>query len=530
MAAAGGQGELGFSPMELWGVLSRRFWWLVIPSGIGLVASLILALVWPAEYEAEAIVAVEPQDIPTHLVLPTVGTDTEAAFNAIRLRILARDKLSQIIDDLNLYPERAGDPRESVIIHMRNYITIDPLPPAVIDPRKPVQIESFRIAFRDRSPEIARDVANRLEREFRAANLDQRANQAQGTSEFIQAELQRGRRERERVGLELSVFKEKYRGELPEDMPINQQRLARLNIELTQVRSALETSAAQVGRLKVEIDEVRSHGPAEETFDPARRQQAAEIELSQHLARGKTEKHPDVVISRAEIAELDGLIAANKENDDRPMSHRESSLARELREHEVRQLVLGREIKRLNTTAAEYEDRIVISPRRGAAIGHLEAQYQSLTEAIEVLQAKKVAADMGQAVELAQKGEKFQVVEIAVLPSQPVSPNRPLFVLVGTVLGLLAGLSLLAVREIADESFHTVRDLQGTLGLPVLGTIPAIEVAGGAVVREGGMRRWIGTSLVVLALGAGVVGVYAARQVASEAHASAEVERGERDV
>ena len=135
MAAAGGQGELGFSPAELWGVLSRRFWWLAIPSGIGLVSSLILALVWPAEYEAEAIVVVQPQDIPIHLVAPTVGTDTEAAFNSIRLRILARDKLSQVIDDLNLYPERAGDPRESVIIHMRDYITIDPLPPAVIDPR-----------------------------------------------------------------------------------------------------------------------------------------------------------------------------------------------------------------------------------------------------------------------------------------------------------------------------------------------------------------------------------------------------------
>ncbi len=524
MAAAGGQGELGFSPAELWGVLSRRFWWLAIPSGIGLVASLILALVWPAEYEAEAIVVIQPQDIPAHLVMPTVGTDTEAAFNSIRLRILARDKLSQIIDDLNLYPERAGDPRESVIIHMRDYITIDPLPPAILDPRKPVQIESFRIAFRDRDPETARDVANRLTREFRAVNLDQRASQAQGTSEFIRAELQRARRERERVGLELSEYKEQHRGELPEDMPINQQRLARLNIELSQVRSASETSEAQVIRLKAAIDEVRSLGSSEEAFDPARRKQATQIELRQHLARGKTEKHPDVLISRAEIAELDILIAANKDATDRPMSFRESSLTRELREHEVRQLVQGRELKRLLSTAAEYEERIVVSSRRGAEIGHLAAQYQSLTEAIQVLQAKQVAADMGQAIELAQKGEKFLVVETAVVPEEPVSPNRPLFVLVGTVLGLLAGLSLLAVREIADESFHTVRDLQGTLGLPVLGTIPAIEVAGGgAAVRDGGVRRWIGAGLVALALGAGSLGVYAGGAVASETHAFAEV-------
>lgn len=121
------------------------------------------------------------------------------------------------------------------------------------------------------------------------------------------------------------------------------------------------------------------------------------------------------------------------------------------------------------------------------------------------------------------------MVETAVVPGEPVSPNRPLFVLVGTALGLLAGLSLLAVREIADESFHTVRDLQGTLGLPVLGTIPAIEVAGGAS-GSAGVRRWIGTGLVVLALGAGALGLYAARGVVSDAFAKVTLATGESDV
>jgi uncharacterized protein involved in exopolysaccharide biosynthesis len=527
MAATGDQGELGFSPAELWGVLGRRFWWLAIPSAIGLVVSLIIALAWPAEYEAAAIVMVQPQDIPQHLVLPTVGTDTEAAFNSIRLRILARDKLSQIIEDLNLYPERASDPRESVIIHMREYISIEPLPPAIIDPRKPVQIESFRIAFRDRNPETARDVANRLTREFRAANIDQRASQAQGTSEFIMAELGRARQERERIGLELSVYKEEHRGELPEDLPINQQRLSRLAGEISQVRSAAETSAAQSTRVKAELDELRATG-SEDSFDPARRQQMAEIELGQHLAMGKTEKHPDVVITKAEIVELEKLMKLNVGRD-RPMSPAERSLVRELREYEVRQMVFGRDVKRINAEIADYEDRIVNTPRRGAEIGALEAQYLSLTQAIHVLQAKQVAADMGQAIELAQKGEKFQVVETAVVPDEPVSPNRPLVVLVGTALGLLGGLALLALREIADDSFHTVGDLQGTLGLPVLGTIPAIEVAG-AGGQEGSVRRWIGTGLVILALGAGALGLYAARSVVSDAFASVMTPAEESDV
>ena len=485
MAEAGDRGELGFSPAELRAALGRQFWWLAIPSGIGLILSLVLALFWPAEYEAAAIVVVQPQDIPMHLVLPTVGTDTEAAFNSIRLRILARGKLSQIIDDLKLYPDLKGDPRESVIIHMRTFIAIDPLPPAIVDPRKPLKIESFRIAFRDRDPQLARDVANRLTREFRAANLDQRASQAAGTSEFIQAELGRARELREGIGFELSTYKEKHRGELPEDLPINQQRLSRLSTDLAQTRSALDTSMAQVNRLNVELDEVRAAG--DDTFDPARRKQAAEIELRLHLARGKTEMHPDIVVTRAEIFELEKLIE-NRDGEKRPKSQQEQSLHRELREYEVRKSVLGAAAKRLSTSISEYEDRILATPRRGAEIGHLEAQYLSLSESIVVLQSKQVSADMGRAIELAQKGEKFLVVETAVVPEDPVSPNRPLFILVGAALGLLAGLSLIALREIADESFHTVRDLQGTLGLPVLGSIPAIEAGGNG---GNGRRRWM---------------------------------------
>ena len=504
MAAARDQGDLGFDPGELWAVLGRRFWWFAIPSAFGLLISGVLALVWPAEYEAAAIVMIQPQDVPAHLVVPTVGTDTEAAFNSILLRILARDKLSQIIDDLKLYPEMSeSEPREVVIEHMRTFINIDPLPPAVVDPRKPVQIESFRIAFRDQDPTTARDVASRLTQEFQAINLDQRASQAEGTSEFILAELKNAHQMRTRVGIELSEYKEEHRGELPEDVPVNQQRLTRLTFELSNQQASYQTSVGHVDRIRADLEELRMSW-SEDGLDPALRRQAVELELRRHLAIGKTEKHPDVMISRKEIEQLEAMVAQGVQDEDRPVSRQESSLLRELRTHEVRAEVLEDEIERTRADIELYEDRILATPRRGAEIGHLEAQYLSLTQSISELQSKQVSADMGRAIELAQRGEKFQVVETAVIPQEPISPNRPLFVLIGVAVGLLSGLSLLAARELSDESFYTVRDLQGALGLPVLGTIPSIDV----VVSDspgGGVRRWIGSSLIVLALGGGAL-------------------------
>jgi len=500
MAAADSGNELGFGPGELLDVARRRLWWMGVPMAAGVLISGLLALFWPAEYEAAAIIGVYPQAIPTHLVVPTVGTDTEAAFSAIRLEIMARNKLSEIIDDLALYPEMQGQPREFVIREMRSNVSIEPLPPVILDPRKPVQIESFRIAFRDDSAKTARDVANRLTTEFQAANLDQRAAQAEGTSEFILSELRRARTERQRVGGELSQYKQEHRGELPEDLLINQQRLERLSGSLEVNKSNLETARGQVAEIQRELDQVRESG-SDGVYDPARRKKLVELEISQQLALGKTEKHPDLLIARSELIELDALIAKQGE-DERPSSPAEANLIRELRGYTVRADVLVSDVKRAEAGIVLYEERIVITPRRGAEIAALEAQYESLTVSMHELQGKQVEADMGRAIELSQKGEKFRVVEAAVVPAEPISPNRPLFVLVGSALGLLAGLSLVALREMADNSFYTVRDLQTTLGVPVLGTIPAIEAGG----RPQGLRRWIGTGVFLLAslLGGGV--------------------------
>ncbi len=65
--------EISFSLGDLKRILRRRMGWFLVPTLVGVVGALVLALALPASYEAASTVLVEPQGIPDTLVETTVA-------------------------------------------------------------------------------------------------------------------------------------------------------------------------------------------------------------------------------------------------------------------------------------------------------------------------------------------------------------------------------------------------------------------------------------------------------------------------
>jgi len=480
MAARDTRNEAGLSLGDLYGVLRRRRGWFVIPTAIGVVASLVLALTLPAEYEASATVTVEPPVIPDKLAPNTIASDTETRYENLKLQLLARDSLSSIITDFNLF-EGATTAREVQVEELRERILIAPLPPAIVDPRKPVELNSFRVSFRYSNPKIAAEVSNRLARDFISANLRDRTSLADGTMEFFDQQLQKARAGLADVARQITDYKENFQGELPEQLLLNRDRLERNRIDLASTEAKLETASDQHRLLSQSIQEMRMATSSDQS-DPSLRKRTLAIELNRQIALGKTEKHPDVVHTRAEMAQLDELMAATQ--DDAPIASRdELGLRDKLRDYEVDAKVFAGEVERLKADIAEYEQRIENTPRRAAELDHLEQQYKNINESIRMLQLKQVDAEIGKTIETNNKGERFRVVESAEIPNSPISPNRPIWFTAGTLLGLMLGLGLLVLREMSDRSFHSVMDVQNSLGLPVLAAVPEVTLGARAAGR-----------------------------------------------
>ncbi len=65
-----------------------------------------------------------------------------------------------------------------------------------------------------------------------------------------------------------------------------------------------------------------------------------------------------------------------------------------------------------------------------------------------------------------------QIIQKAQLPEHPVSPNKKLNILIAFVLGLIVAVGVVLLIEYLDNTFKSREDLEKTLDLPIIGTIP----------------------------------------------------------
>ena len=71
-----------------------------------------------------------------------------------------------------------------------------------------------------------------------------------------------------------------------------------------------------------------------------------------------------------------------------------------------------------------------------------------------------------------------QVIQKPQLPEKPVSPNKKLNILIAFVLGLMVGVGVVLLMEYLDNTFKSREDIENTLDLPIIGTIPDYDNVG----------------------------------------------------
>jgi uncharacterized protein involved in exopolysaccharide biosynthesis len=71
---------------------------------------------------------------------------------------------------------------------------------------------------------------------------------------------------------------------------------------------------------------------------------------------------------------------------------------------------------------------------------------------------------------------RFQVLMPPSLPTWPVSPIRPLLMLVGVALGLLAATVFVAMTGRKEKHLFSLEDISKMTGLPILARIPIINI------------------------------------------------------
>nr|CRH08070.1 Putative lipopolysaccharide biosynthesis [Candidatus Magnetococcus massalia] len=143
-------------------------------------------------------------------------------------------------------------------------------------------------------------------------------------------------------------------------------------------------------------------------------------------------------------------------------------------------------------------------PAREAEFLRLKRNRDIYREQLENLLSNQGEAQFsGDVAEGLSKKVRIKIVSKPRLPYAPEGPNRPLFITVAMVGGLLAGLSMALFMSIMRPVFDSPNTLKKELGLPVLGTVSHVQES--PIAGPIGARTMFVLGLLIMLLAYGII-------------------------
>ena len=511
-----------YKPEDILEAAWRRRWIMVVPFAVVLALTIVVARVLPDRYQSQAVLQIVPQQVPENYVRSTVNTRLDARLQMITQQILSRTQLERIILEFNLYPdERRHLIMEDVVERMRGNISV-----------QVVKGDAFRVSFTSDEARTAMRVCERVASLFIEENLRDREVLAEGTNQFLEAQLEDARRRLIETERKVEEYKRQFAGELPEQREANMQGLHNLEMQLQALTESLNRDRDHRLVVERQVADAESPDAIPPTPPPAAVQlgpdglpvgatAAQQLEQAQATLQGMqtrlTPQHPDILRMKRVITELQKK--ADAEALARPVSTagpvvsplerlRKNRLADMKAEIEKIDKQIASKLEteqRIHKAMSDYQKRIEAAAGRQSELTELTRDYQTLQTTYQSLLGKKEDSKVAANLERRQIGEQFKILDPARLPERPTSPNRPQLQSMGLAAGAGFGLALMVLIEYLDKTLKSEADVTAALNLLVLATVPVLPDIGSRMARRRKLIAISATVLFTVAAGAAAV-------------------------
>lgn len=456
-------------------VLKHRFGLFLLVAGAIIGLALTLAMTLPTVYRANANLLVEPSLIPGDLAASTVRTDALEQLQIIQQRLYARGTLLDLAATLDIKAPGQMQTPDRLLRHMRDSIVLD------IRSGGRGQATLVAISADAKEPQQALSIANAVVSFVLTEDTAFRTEMAGQTFSFFQNEVVRLGEELDAINAAILSFMNENVDALPEGAEYRFNRQSILQERLAQIRRERTQLAEQRNRLLEVFEETgQVRVPEAVPMTPAARElQDVRAELNRNLAVF-SETNPRIKLLRARVAQLEAQVEANAATVVPPTTGT-TQVDVQLAELDARQEQLDEQITAVETEIAEIDAAIRATPANAIALDGLERNYENMQAQYNAAVERLSTAATGERIEVLSKGQRISVVEQAVLPRNPVSPNRILIVAGGLSLGLGLGLALVFLLEMLRDTVQRPSDLTRTFGITPLATIPYVTT---------GAERW----------------------------------------
>ena len=520
------------------------------------IASTIIAFSLPPIYRAETSILIEEQQVPENFVETAVTTYAEERLNTIKQQVISNDRLREIIETFDLYPEiREKYGMGEALSNMRRAIGMETQSADFINPRTGRTISAtiaFKLYYEGKDPITAQKVTNILSELFLEEDIRLKEKATSATSDFLSTELENLKKQLQTYENKITEFKQQHFGELPEHSNVNLTSIGRLERELDRVnmqirdlqdrkiilegqiitidpllpikidgenvarnpaerlkylrlrlislQSVLHDKHPDISKLKREIRDLENQvGTSGNYREEIKRLESLRVELAGMEGRYGP-KHPDVLKLAKEIEILENSL------DSEVATGRTRRLSEEVPENPV-YINLTTQISSINANIdnlmedrrkiqeelAKYRQRIERAPLVEKNYNELTRDYDIIKRKYDDTMNRLMAANAARGLEEGQHGQRFEIKNYAYLPGKPHKPNRLAILMLGFIFGAALAVGLASLQEFFDHSIKTEKELNKLVGLPVLTVISRVET------RKDKLRRMFRNSIWVFA-------------------------------
>jgi polysaccharide chain length determinant protein (PEP-CTERM system associated) len=425
-------------------IIARKRLFVVVALAV-MAAAVVYSYVLPKKYEARSTVFIEKNVISELVKGIAVTPSMEQAIKGLSEAITSRTIITKVLNDLDLDVTARSDAEiEARVRAIQQNIVI-----------KLKGDNIFTISYVDKDPRVARDFVNTLVRRYVEENISSKREESYGAIKFLSEQIDTFRGKLDEAEGELNRYKTEKGGviaideaKLFEEINVAQQKLYDIQLRRRHLEGLRPVTRKAGDPLQVKL--------------VALQKQLEELRVSY------TDSYPEVLRVKGEIETLKEQMKNRSPQQETVIDPQEFEKA----EAELQALKVSEDgLKRYIATNQALLRNI---PSAKAGLEKLELEKKNRKDLYDQLMARHGQSEVSKQMEVQDKTTTFRIVDPAVMPSSPISPNRVKIMLMGIVAGLGSGLGLIVLLDRLNNAVHSVDVLKG-MGIPVLAVIPKIR-------------------------------------------------------
>lgn len=152
---------------------------------------------------------------------------------------------------------------------------------------------------------------------------------------------------------------------------------------------------------------------------------------------------------------------------------------------EVHEMVISE--LQLNYSYAQIQSMLKVSNPSDTRILYITVSSDNPREAVDI--ANEYAVVAKKYISRTMAMEEPNVLSAALLPTQPVKPNKSMNAILGLLAGALLAVGIIVVRFVTDDKLKTADDIRNYVDLPTLALVPNMDKSKGMRKKRKGANR-----------------------------------------